>query len=385
MPRRRVAVIGVGFSGFRPVVHDQSFREMMFEAAMRAYEEAGIEDPRSEVDVFISCQEDYWEGIAIADEFAPEPIGGVLRPTFTVSGDGLQGLAQAVMLVETGHFDIALVESHARPSDIVDIESIYHLALDPIYLRPILPKNRHLIPGLDATAFLDAWDATLEDLALVAVKNRRLGLTNPHASYSARLTVDDVLESPQRAYPLTEAMIARLVDGAVAMVVASEEAVDRLGAWDKALWIMGTGYATETYNFEKHLWGTMPAARIAAREAMTEAGVRGGLTAFDVVEVDDRYSYTELLMLAEAFPGEDILGLHRRGETWPDGLVPVNPSGGSLAWGVPFEAAGLARLAFAREYLLQLGGGLGLVMNWRGPPTYTVAATVVGVEEVTSP
>ncbi|MCE4611096.1 MAG: thiolase domain-containing protein, partial [Desulfurococcales archaeon] len=113
----RVALVSIGWSGLKPSVEELSFREMMFEAAMRAYEAAGV-DPRRDVDAFVSCQEDYWEGIAITDEFAPEPIGGVLRPTFTVAGDFIQGLAQAYMLVKTGYFDVVAVESHAKPSDV---------------------------------------------------------------------------------------------------------------------------------------------------------------------------------------------------------------------------------------------------------------------------
>jgi acetyl-CoA acetyltransferase len=37
--QRRVAVIGVGYTPFRPISPDLSFKEMMFEAAQKAYEE----------------------------------------------------------------------------------------------------------------------------------------------------------------------------------------------------------------------------------------------------------------------------------------------------------------------------------------------------------
>ncbi|MEM4697856.1 MAG: thiolase domain-containing protein, partial [Acidilobaceae archaeon] len=126
----RVAVIGIGYYGFKPSVPDLSFREMMFEAAMRAYYDANV-DARRDIDVFISCQEDFWEGIAISDEFAPEPIGGVLRPTMTITGDGLQCIGQAYMIIKSGLADIVAVEAHAKPSDIESIQEIYELSLDP--------------------------------------------------------------------------------------------------------------------------------------------------------------------------------------------------------------------------------------------------------------
>ena len=40
-----VAIIGVGWSGFRPVSPEVSYKELMYEAAMRAYADAGV-DPR---------------------------------------------------------------------------------------------------------------------------------------------------------------------------------------------------------------------------------------------------------------------------------------------------------------------------------------------------
>ncbi|MEM4672817.1 MAG: thiolase domain-containing protein, partial [Sulfolobales archaeon] len=46
----RVAIIGVGFYGFQSSTPSLSFREMIFEAAQRAYEDAGGINPRTEVD-----------------------------------------------------------------------------------------------------------------------------------------------------------------------------------------------------------------------------------------------------------------------------------------------------------------------------------------------
>ena len=53
----RVAVVGVGHAGFAPVTAGVSYKELMFEAAQRAYHDAGV-DPRTEVDSFVCCSED---------------------------------------------------------------------------------------------------------------------------------------------------------------------------------------------------------------------------------------------------------------------------------------------------------------------------------------
>ncbi|MEM2412692.1 MAG: acetyl-CoA acetyltransferase, partial [Candidatus Bathyarchaeia archaeon] len=98
----RVAIVGVGCVGFRPMTLELSFKELMFEAAVKAYEDAGGLNPRKDVDVFVTCAEDYLEGFSIFDEFVPDQLGAAMRPLFTVSGDGMLGLATAYMLIKTG-------------------------------------------------------------------------------------------------------------------------------------------------------------------------------------------------------------------------------------------------------------------------------------------
>jgi acetyl-CoA C-acetyltransferase len=58
---REVAIVGAGWSGFRSISPDLSYKEMMYEAAVRAYEDAGI-DPRRDVDSFVTVAEDFIEG-----------------------------------------------------------------------------------------------------------------------------------------------------------------------------------------------------------------------------------------------------------------------------------------------------------------------------------
>ena len=43
MLKERVAIVGVGCTALRPSSPDVSFREMIFEAAVKAYEDAGVE------------------------------------------------------------------------------------------------------------------------------------------------------------------------------------------------------------------------------------------------------------------------------------------------------------------------------------------------------
>ena len=52
-----VAIIGAGFTGARVDSSDISYKELMYEAAVKAYDDADI-DPRRDVDSFIGVSED---------------------------------------------------------------------------------------------------------------------------------------------------------------------------------------------------------------------------------------------------------------------------------------------------------------------------------------
>ncbi len=42
MPRE-VAIIGIGYAGFRALTPEVSYKELMYEAAVKAYEDAGVD------------------------------------------------------------------------------------------------------------------------------------------------------------------------------------------------------------------------------------------------------------------------------------------------------------------------------------------------------
>ena len=114
----RVAIVGLGWAGFRPVTPDQSYKELMYEAAVRAYADAGV-DPRRDVESFVTVAEDFHEGTSIFDEYVPDQLGAVLKPVHTITGDGLHGLATAYMLVRTGQFEVVAVEGHSKASNML--------------------------------------------------------------------------------------------------------------------------------------------------------------------------------------------------------------------------------------------------------------------------
>ncbi len=377
----RVGIAGVGWFGFQPEVVDYSFREMMFKAAQRAYEDAGGINPRSDVDAFVSCQEDFWEGIAICDEFASDPIGGAMKAVYTVAGDGLQCVGQAYMMIKSGLFDVVVVESHGKPSDVETLNEIIYMATDPISLRPLGLENAHALAALEARAYLAKYGVEEEHLDAVVEKAHKAGAKNPRAVYAS--PGKSRSNSPVVVNPLRDADIARYVDAAVVVVMASERVIRNYT--DTPVWVDGVWWSTEISSLELHDWSFPLHAREAADGAYKQAKITDPVKEVGFAEVDNRYSFKELqhieaLRLAPRGQAKDLL---LDGAFSPGGRLPVNLSGGALAEGVPFEVHGLARLSYAvavmrGDFKAEVDRrDVAVVHSWRGVPTTTSAVAVL--------
>ncbi len=378
MRRPEVGIIGVGAAGFKAALPDISTRELMFEAAALAYRDAGI-DPRTEVDSFITTSEDLWEGWSITDEMVPDQLGGAGRPVCTIPGDGVTGLGNAVMQIESGVAQVVVLEAHSKASDVLDKEAVEDLAQEPSLMRP-LGMGADTLAALEMGAFLDRAGFGIEECDLAIENSRRRGAANPLASYGSKKRRGGA--SPRSGVissPLRVADKAPYADAAVVVVLAStkwarrrkKEAVSIDGvAWNSSLpWFDGgdAGYAGY--------------ARASFERAGRQAELDGGLGALDLIEIDDTYSFKLLQHLVS------LAGDAKRASAILGGRGPaLNPSGGSLAVGNLLEASALHRVY---EAVLQLRGEGGarqvkgaksaLVQSWRGVPTATGGVAILSV------
>jgi acetyl-CoA C-acetyltransferase len=367
-----------------------SYREMIFEAAVKAYADAGITP--QEVSTFVSVAEDYIDGTAITDEYVPDQLGAVLKPVHTVSADGITGLASIVLQLETGQLDVAVIEGHSKASNIVHPAHIHAFALDPIYARP-LAFHPNYVAGLEMRAFLAATGNTERQAAQVAAQNRANALGNPRAAYPARLTADDVLTSRPEAEPLKHGDIAATADGAIVLVLARQSLLPRFQSLQslqsQPVYIQGIGWSQHTPNIEERELHRAIYAEKAAQMAYRMAGITSPASQIDFAEVDDTFSYKELqhleaLGLAAAGQAGRML---EAGEFSAQGRLPVNVSGGHLGCGYTYEMAGLRSVL---EVVLQLRGTagerqlpgvrVGLAQSWRGIPTASGGVAVLGRE-----
>ena len=381
---KRVAIVGIGTTGFRPITPDVSYRELIFEAARKAYSDAGIEP--SEICGFITAAEDFLEGYSIADEYCPDQIGAILRPTHTVPGDFIQALAVGHMMIMTGAFKTVAIEAHSKASNVKNLSELMGFALDPSYNRP-LRETPHAIAGLEMTRYLFETCTTPEQCAKVVVKNKANAMRNPYAAFAAEITERDVLASEPVSLPLHRLDIAPHADGAVVCVLADDQTAQALGG--TPIWVDGVGWCTDTPNLEMREWGEAAYARIAGEMACTMAGIANPRGIVDLAEICDEYSYKELQHM-EALrlckPGEAAAMLES-GATSFQGELPINISGGALGVGHLFEASGAHKILELVEQLRGEAGArqvpdatIGLAQSWRGVPTATGAVAILSNE-----
>ena len=345
----RVGLAGIGWSGFSPTTEGISYKELMFEAARRAYADADV-DPRTEVDSFVCCSEDIEEGTSIFDEYVPDQLGAVQRPVHTVASDGLFGLATAAMLIRSGIASTVAVEAHSKASDIVTLGRVDRFAMDPVLNRP-LDVSATALAGLEMRRWLHLTGRTEDECADVAARNREHARTNPRASYA------DVRDPELLFDPLTREQVAEPVDGCVVLVLTSE---DRAPAG--AVFVDGVGWSQDAPSVESREWDRAAATEHAGRLAYERAGI--GPSDVELAEVDDTFAYKQLQHL-------DALGLRE--------LDPgrVNRSGGALGEGHLREGNGLARALACVERLRAGDAGVAVAQSWRGVPSTSAAVAVM--------
>ncbi len=369
LQQQRVGIIGVGYEGFRPVVSDLSTRELMFEAASKAYKDASI-DPRRDVGSFVCCTEDLWEGWSISDEMMPDQIAAAGRPLCTVPADAVTGLGTATMHLLSGIADLVVLEAHSKVADVLDKNAVEALGQEPSLVRP-LGMDSDALAGLEMDAFLRARGLGMREVDRIIIDEKEEAMGNPRASFSGSFSESDIAASKVLSSPLRKADKADFAEAGIVLVLASESWVRKNKrdpvfldgvAWCSSLpWYDGgdvslAGYARNSFN-----------------DAAERAGVKPLVESLDILELDDTYSYKLLQHLhSMAKPSaeeERVLS--------GDGPA-LNPSGGALGIGNLLEASALHRLL---ECVLQLRGEAGgiqvkgarsaLVQSWRGVPTAT--------------
>lgn len=344
---RGVSVIGVGMVPFGRYP-ERKLADLGWPAVKAAIADAGIE-PR-----------------AIQAAYCGSALGGMMSGQRVLGRIGLttipianvenacssssSAFRQGVIAIRSGQYDVVLVLGVEKlskfgggtlPLEEEDWEVSQGLSMPALY-------------AMRAQRYIHDFGVTREQLALVSVKNRRHGSSNPDAQFRQGVTLEEVLQARPIADPLTLLQCCPTGDGAAAAVLCATS-VARQYRSDPVQVI--ASHLTSG----KHMTGPrdMTWPEITARgacEAYEESGV--GPRDLDVAEVHDAFSIAELLYY-EAFGFCERGGggqLVESGATTYGGDIVVNPSGGLLAKGHPVGATGAAQVV---EIVRQLRGEAG--------------------------
>ncbi|HDM05857.1 MAG TPA: thiolase domain-containing protein [Candidatus Aenigmarchaeota archaeon] len=353
----KVAVIGVGITKFGE--HwDKSLRDLAIEAGTKALEDAGIRG--KDLDAI------YLGNMSAGRFIGQEHIGalvsgelGLSIPATRVEGACASGglaLSQAVLSILSGQHDIVLAGGAEKMTDLMttgvtltlmgagdqEWEAYYGVTFPSLYA---MMARRHMYE----------FGTTREQMALVAVKNHRNACLNPIAQFQREIKVEDVLNAPLVADPLTLLDCSPITDGAAAVVLCKAELARKFT--DTPVYIIASAQASDTLALhDRRSITTLDATVKAAREAYKQAGITA--EDIDLAEVHDCFTIAEIIATEDlGFCKKGEGGkLIEEGQTEIGGKIPVNTSGGLKAVGHPVGATGIKQ---AVEIVLQLRGEAG--------------------------
>ena len=357
MGMRRVAVVGAGLTKFMRRALETP-KELSWLAAKAALDscEMSLEDVDG---VVLGTAPDAFDGLHMKGEYLSDGCGGWKKPylrCYVGGGTGVYAIIQAWFHVASGLFDTALVVCEEKMSPCLPHPQAAFLTIfDNITEQPLKP-NLLWIFALEQNRYMARHGITNEEIARVAVKNKRNALDHPSAQLGANLTVKEVLSSEIMAWPVHRLMVSPTSDGAAAVVLVAEDVAKTLT--DQPIWVQGVGWCLDsTYWTNRDLYYPEYVEK-AAWMAYKMAGVREPRKEINIAEPYDPFAYKELhhlegLQLAPKGQAPKLLadGVFDR-----DGDLPVCPSGGLLGVGNPIAAAGTMKIC---ELFWQLRGEAG--------------------------
>ena len=358
MRGRRVAVIGAGMTKFVRRAQETG-KELSWQAASAALQSCEL--TLADVDIVCSgSAPDAFDGVHRKGDYLADGCGAVGKPyirTYVGGGTGVFAPIQGWYTVASGMADVALVVCEEKMSSCQPHpQGAFITIFDNIIERPLGP-NLLWIFALEMNRYMQKYGLDKRDIAEVAVKNKRNAADHPAALLGqSDITVDDVLASEVLAWPVQRLDVSPISDGAVAIVMASEEAARRLTA--KPVWVDGVGWNLDTTYWTNRDLAYPEYVENAARMAYDMAGITEPRKQIHVAEPYDPFDYKELhhlegLMLFDKGKAPEAA---RDGVTARDGDLPCCPSGGLLGVGNPIAAAGLMKIA---ELFWQLRGEAG--------------------------
>ena len=352
MAAKKVAICAVAQHKNESDLWYKRFQGMLLDVLEDLQAQTGFNfNEETGVDTIVSCSDDFFDARTISNNGVTDVLGGHYRAEEKMAQEGLNAIGYAMSVILSGHSDLVLVMGHCKESQSESRNMLTNLGFDPFYGRAVGLDYLNAA-ALQARAYMAKAGLTDEHLARIVVRARQWAAKNPYANAQEILEPGKVLASPMICDPLRQLHIYPVSDGAVGMLLASEERAREFT--DKPVWITGFANCMDSYFLGDRDLTSNFALKKAAERAYQKAGIKDPKKAIDVVEVMDAYAYQQPLWLeglgfCEAQQGGRFI------EEGGPGKYKVNLSGGMLA-GNPVIISGLYRAA---EAVLQLRGEAG--------------------------
>lgn len=351
---RKVAVVGVGMVPFgrHP---DETVADLGTASIVPALADAGLHW-RDVQSLFCGAM---GGGITVGTRIAGD-LGLTGIPVVNIenaSASGSSAFRAAYLDVASGRVDVAVAVGVGKSGGLPGGGG--RTPGSPEYREMMVSRAQGLLPPVGIFAMrtrrrMHDFGSTIEQLAQVAVKNRRHAALNPFAQLRKPMTLEDVLQARMIADPLTVPHCCPLGDGGAAAILMNEAGARRRGI-GPLITVEASAFRTPTIAASPESQDA-DTTRLTCFEAYAEAGIEPA--EIDLVQVHDAFTveeieYCESMGFCEVGEGERMLG---RGDTTIGGRIPFSTDGGLLSRGHPIGPTGLAQVW---ETVLQLRGQAG--------------------------
>jgi acetyl-CoA C-acetyltransferase len=338
----RVGIVSTAQTALLPAWTDAQHIDLISSVVQRALKGCGL--TIRDVDFVIDSGSDVLDGRSISNCGFLGAMGAHHKEESRVEDDGLWAALYGVTKIASGSAEVGLIIAYSKPSE-SDVSKFYTTMADPFLQRPV-GLDENTASGLLAQQYMQTHGLREEDFGEVAASAWQRALANSSLELASVPSLSEIMDSQLVASPLRQFMMARPVDGAVAIVLASEKFARRVTP--SPVWVTGMGMAMDSNVFGLREPGYGACSK-AASMACTKAGVdvrKLGLAEVSATSAAAEMLTLEALGLAERGRAIDVYR-GARGDT-------VNRSGGALPAN-PIMATGLVRLAEAAEQLWSEG------------------------------
>jgi acetyl-CoA C-acetyltransferase len=370
---RGVALVGAGMSKFG-CFKGKTSRDLFVDAFMDMLQsvEKGI-DPKTIEALYVgNYSSDLFEGQGHLAPILASWIGLAPLPATRVEdacASAGVALRQGILAVASGLYDIVLVGGVEKMTDL-PTEKVTDTLATAADMQYEVPAG-FTFPGFYAamaTAYMDNYGATPETFMKVGIKNHNNGALNDKAQFGEKITaimekrkasaikkglpvteweselafLHDNRANPMIAWPMRLYDCSPISDGAALALLVSEELAQKFT--DNPVYVAGTGQASDGALQERGILDSIPAARLAARQAYEMAGITPQQV--DFAEVHDCFTIAEIIASEDLGFFEKGTGgrAAEAGETSRTGSKPINLSGGLKSKGHPVGASGIGQV-----------------------------------------